>query len=49
MSCGMPLKWLGQKYATFLMSFRGPGVFGAAGLSYAFTVMADHFNISVNH
>jgi hypothetical protein len=47
-SCGMPLKQLGQHYTTYLMSFSIPGILGTTGLSYAFTLMADHFSIFYN-
>jgi hypothetical protein len=44
--CRMSLKRLGRQYIVCLTSFRGPGIPGATGLSYALTAMVGRLNIS---
>jgi hypothetical protein len=40
----LPAKQL-EQYTICLMSFTGAGIFSTTGLSYALTVMVDHFII----
>jgi hypothetical protein len=45
-SCGMPLKWLRWWWWSTLQTyFSGSETLGSTELSYAFTVMVDHFSI----
>jgi hypothetical protein len=41
----MSLKLLARQYTTCLAYFRGPGILGATGLTYALTVMGGRFKI----